>query len=120
MLKYRTVYFVCNARLPKELPASKLYDSLALGAKVDITTGDIIDVSCTLLSPLALEMVKSYLIGRNIIDDIDEITEEVEYRHQGLAQKAIIKGILEINKKYIGFCKKNNISRVATEKVWSD
>lgn len=112
-MKYETAYFVCNARLPQELPASKVYDRLALGAKIRLSSGIIEDISCTLLSPLALEMVREYLIGKDIVNDFDSIIEEVEFRHQGLAQKAIVKGIVEINKKYLDFCKARKIKRKA-------
>ena len=106
-MRYETAYFCGYAKLPMALPATVTNGGLTIGLKIELETGIIQDASCTLLSNLAQEMVKSYVVGRNIVDDIRSITQEIFYRHQGIAAKPIIKAIEDIRKNYLEYMEKN-------------
>jgi hypothetical protein len=101
--KHYTVYFVGYAKLPSVMSASMAYGQLTLGLLIDVRTGLIEDVSCTLLSDLARNLVKSYVVGRHIVRDLDAITEEITYRHQGNAQRPLIKALGDIHRRYLEF-----------------
>ena len=106
-LKYETAYFCGYAKLPSALATTVSNGMLTLGLKVHLETGKIEEVSVTLLSPLAKSMVESYFIGRNVVDDWDEIVEEITYRHQGIASKPIIKAFGDVRRSYTEYMAKN-------------
>lgn len=106
-MKYDTAYFCGYAKLPSALPTTTTNSGLTLGIKIELESGRMLDVSVTLLSELAIEMVKSYLVGRNIVDDYDAVAEEIQYRHQGVAAKPIIKALNDIRRNYIEYMEKN-------------
>lgn len=106
-MKYDTAYFCGYAKLPSALPTTTTNSGLTLGIKIELESGKMLDVSVTLLSDLAIEMVKSYLVGRNIVDDYDAVAEEIQYRHQGVAAKPIIKALNDIRRNYIEYMEKN-------------
>jgi formate dehydrogenase assembly factor FdhD len=108
-MDYETVYFVAYARLPRDIPASEQFVRVAIGAEILVSTGMVLNVSCTLPSQLARDFVSGYLLKKNIVNDLDEIVGEINYRHQGDVQKAIIKTVVEINKKYLAFVAKHKI-----------
>jgi len=113
-LKYRTVYFCGYAKLPQSISANNVYNILTLGLLIDVKAGIIERVSCTLLSSLATEIVSSYFINRHVVNDYDEIITEISFRHQGQAQKSIIKAFCEIHKKYIEFAKEHKVKELAS------
>ena len=107
-MKYRTAYFCGYAKLPQSVSANNVYGILTLGLLIDVETGIIEKVSCTLLASLAIEIVSSYFTNRHIVDDYEKIIDEITFRHQGLAQKSIVKAFGEIHRKYIEFIKEHS------------
>lgn len=106
-MKYESAYFCGYAKLPSALPTATTNSGLTLGLLLELETGRILDASVTLLSELALSMVKSYFIGKNIVTDYDAISQEVYYRHQGVAAKPIVKALTDIRRNYIEYMEKN-------------
>lgn len=100
---YKTVYFCGYAKLPTNMSANNVFGQITLGLLIDMETGRITDVSCTLLSSLAIDLVRSYLQNRHILDDYDGMVEEITYRHQGNAQRPLIKALGDIRRNYLDF-----------------
>lgn len=107
-MKYETAYFCGYAKLPQSLSANTIYSILTLGLEIELNTGLIRRTSCTLLTSLAEEMVSSYMSGKNILTDYENMVDEITVRHQGCAQKPIIKALGEIYRKFSSF-KSNNL-----------
>lgn len=107
-MKYESAYFCGYAKLPSALPTTVTNSGLTLGLLLELGSGTILDASVTLLSELAIKMVKSYVIGKNIVDDYESISQEVLYRHQGVAAKPIIKALTDIRRAYIEYMEKNS------------
>ena len=111
-LKHHTVYFCGYAKLPQSISANNVYGILTICLLINIRTGIIEDVSCTFPTRLAVEMVTSYLINRHIVNDYEEIISEITFRHQGHAQKSIIKACNEVHRRYLDFANEHGISPV--------
>ena len=109
IMKYEKIYFTGYAKLPANASASTSYSQFTLGILISIKTGRIEEADCTLLTELARNMVKSYFVGHHIIDEFDDMVEEVMIRHQGAYNKALVKAIGDIKRKYIAFCEANGI-----------
>lgn len=105
-MKFKTAYFCGYAKLPSALPTTTTNNGLTLGLELELESGKILDASVTFLSELALKMVKSYTVGKNIVDDFDEMTEEILCRHQGVAAKPLIKAMTDIRRNYIEYMEK--------------
>ncbi len=108
MLKYETAYFCGYAKLPSALATTAVNGMLTLGLKIQLETGKVEGVSVTLLSELAVSMVRSYFIGKGIVDDFDAMVEEVTFRHQGNASKSLIKALGDIRRNYLEYMSKYN------------
>lgn len=106
---YKTVYFCGYAKLPTNMSANNVFGQITLGLLIDMETGIIEDLSCTLLSSLAIQMVQSYMVNRHILNDFDAIVEEISYRHQGNAQRPLIKALTDIRRKYIDFVEEHQL-----------
>ena len=106
-MKYSTAYFCGYAKLPSALATTVSNGMLTLGLKIQLETGQIEQVSVTLLSSLAQSMVESYFVGRNVIKDYDSIVDEITHRHQGIASKPIIKAYGDIKRNYAEYMSKN-------------
>jgi hypothetical protein len=100
---FKTVYFCGYAKLPTNMSANNVFGQITLGLLIDMETGIIVDLSCTLLSPLAIQMVQSYMVNRHIINDFDNMVSEISYRHQGNAQRPLIKALSDIRRRYVEF-----------------
>lgn len=107
MLKYETAYFCGYAKLPSALATTVANGMLTLGMKIHLETATIEGVSVTLISKLASSMVESYFVGRNLLTDFDDIVEEITFRHQGNAQKSLIKAMGDIRRNYLDYMSKN-------------
>ncbi|SMP51801.1 protein of unknown function [Anoxynatronum buryatiense] len=94
-----TVYFISYAKLPGEIPAATMHRVVGIGLIIHQETGEILDVSCTLLTREAREFLKSVLQGHNVHEEESEaIVELIRSRYHGLAQKAVcvaVKGSIE-------------------------
>ena len=106
-VRYDSAYFCGYAKLPSALPTTTTNSGLTLGLKIELESGTIQNVSVTLLSALALDMVREYVVGKNITRDFDSICEEIFYRHQGVAAKPLIKALTDIRRNYIDYMEKN-------------
>ncbi len=107
MFKYQTAYFCGYAKLPNSLPTVVVNGSLTLGLEINLEKGTIVGVSSTLLSPFACDLVKTYFMGKHVVNDYDQIVEEITYRHQGIASKPMIKAYSDIRRNYMEYMKAN-------------
>jgi hypothetical protein len=106
-MRYETAYFCTYAKLPNAVSTDMINGALTLGLKIRLDTGIIEDVSITLISELAKDMVKSYLVNRHIVNDYDAMVDEIYYRHQGNAAKSIIKALGDAKRSYIELMEKS-------------
>lgn len=89
-----------------KLPANtSLYEKLVLVVLVDMRSGKIIDVDCSLTSRLSKKFIAYILSGTNIENGLDTIIKKVDMLYQGNERKAIITALRDINGKYLAFIK---------------
>ncbi len=88
--KSSTVYVSAWARLPKEMPASKVYEVLDIGLVVDKESKEIQGCSVTLLTGAAKIFIEDILLGSSFDEEgLRSILLEIENRYHGSAQKAL-------------------------------
>lgn len=106
-MRYKTAYFCGNARTPGTMANISNSNNLILGLLIELETAVVLDVSVTLITKLAKDVVQSYLVGRNIIEDYDAIVEEIYFRHVGDASKPILKALSDIRRNYLNYMEVN-------------
>lgn len=106
-MKYETAYFCGMAKVASSMATTTSNGSLNLGMLIELETGRVLDVSVTLITKLAQESVRSYFVGKRIIEDYDSMVEEATYRHVGIAVKPILKALADIRRNYEEYMNEN-------------
>jgi len=96
------VYFISYSRIPSNVAAAVYEGYVGLGFVVNYQTGVIEDISCTLLTKVARNFLRSIIVGYNIDEhDVEPLIERVRLLFHGHSQKAICVIIRENYNKYI-------------------
>lgn len=95
-----TIYIVGNAKTNTDNAITTLYNSFYIGFVVDVSTGEIVDASCSSTLRTTDEFVRVLLTGRNLNSYSHELEEEVKRRYHGSSQKAILVAYKDGVKKY--------------------
>ena len=83
------VYFISYSKLPSNISAAVYEGTIGVGFVINYYTDIIEDISCTLLTEVARNFLKSVVIGYNINDGIEPLVKKVEKRFFGHSQKAV-------------------------------
>lgn len=94
------VLFSGYARMPSNTTAQKIYEELALVAVVDMNTGVIHNVECTMVTGLAKEFVSNLIIGYDMDQGVEGLLKTLEYKYQGHLKKALASAIKMIGAQY--------------------
>lgn len=94
------VLFSGYARMPLNTTAQKIYEELALVAVIDMNTGVIHDVECTMVTGLAKEFVSSLIVGYDMKKGVDDLLKTLDYKYQGHLKKALASAIRMIGAQY--------------------
>jgi len=89
-----TILVAGFAQLPKGTPVFEMKKSIGCILIVDRKTTIIKEATFTFIQDLTNDFISSILIGRSLVEDIDEIIKEVEERFIVPPQKAIIQSII--------------------------
>lgn len=104
------VYFCGSSRLPQTIPSAEAYKSINVGYVIDTATGEILDVSTTLLSKGATAFIQSLAIGFNVHEhDTQILIDEIRSRYYGGSQKAVVVASRTAFKEYESWCIEHNI-----------
>ena len=102
------VYFISYAKIPNNISAAIYSGHVGLGFVINHITGTIDDVSCTLLTQVARDFLKSIMTGYNLHENnVDELVARVKKIYHGHSQKALCVIIKENYKKYNEWKKQN-------------
>lgn len=94
------VLFSGYARLPSNTTAQKIYEELALVAVIDMNTGVVHNVECTMVTGLAKEFVGNLIIGYDMNRGIEPLLKLLERKYQGHLKKALASSIKMIGTQY--------------------
>lgn len=94
------VLFSGYARLPSNTTAQKFYEELAMVAVIDMNTGVIHNVECTMVTGLAKEFVREIIVGYDMNRGVEELLKTLDYKYQGHLKKALASAIKMIGTQY--------------------
>lgn len=94
------VLFSGYARLPSNTTAQKFYEELAMVAVIDMNTGVIHNVECTMVTGLAKDFVRDLVVGYDMNRGVEELLKTLEYKYQGHLKKALASAVKMIGTQY--------------------
>ncbi|MBV1757566.1 MAG: DUF3870 domain-containing protein [Dethiosulfatibacter sp.] len=95
------VYFISYSKIPSNVAAAVYEGYVGLGFIVNHQTGVIEDISCTLLTKVARDFLRSIIVGYNIDEnDVEPLIERIRLLFHGHSQKAICVIVRENYNKY--------------------
>lgn len=93
------LFVVGHARFPADTTAKHVYNNFCLGVLLNEETGQIIEVSSTVLPPFGNEFLKQILVGKKIPDDLERIAEEIRSRYVCRNRNTILAAVGDIMKR---------------------
>ena len=99
------VLFSGYARMPSNTTAQRIYEELALVAVIDMETGVIHNVECTMVTGLAKEFVSNLMIGYDMKQGIEPLVARMERQYQGHLKKALVSAITMVGTQYADMCR---------------
>ena len=99
------VLFSGYARMPSNTTAQRIYEELALVAVIDMETGVIHNVECTMVTGLAKEFVSNLMIGYDMKQGIEPLVARMERQYQGHLKKALVSAIKMVGTQYPDMCR---------------
>lgn len=96
-----TIYILGTSKISQNDPISAIYDIFFIGVILEGDSGIIIDATCNMVRDVTADFIKSILIGYDLMNDIDKITDEIQDRFHGMAQKAVVAAVKDARNKYI-------------------
>lgn len=85
-----------HAKLPNEAVLRAAYESLAVVAAVDLSTGRVLDVDCTFVTATARRFVTQLLVGVDLRADSVEVFETLQDFYWGGAKKALVGAVRDL------------------------
>lgn len=103
------VLFSGYARLPSNTTAQKFYEELAMVVVIDMNTGVIHNVECTMVTGLAKDFVRDLIVGYDMKQGVDELLKTLEYKYQGHLKKALASAMKMIGTQYAELVRSKNM-----------
>jgi hypothetical protein len=88
------------SRLPDGMAAKNLYGVMGVGFEIDPKTDCIMNASCTFVTNMCTDFIKSILNGHDLKGGIEEPIERFEKRYFGLGKKAITSAMRDAYNQY--------------------
>ena len=95
------VYVAGIAKTGKEDSISAMYQNLSLGLVVDRTTGQTLDLGCSMVMEETVYFVRQLLVGKRLVEDTKEMVELLCTRFFALSQKALIAALYDAQNHYL-------------------
>lgn len=103
-----TIYVTGMSKSNNTDPITKMYNFFFLGLILDKNTGVIIDITCNTISDITNGFIKTILVDKNLVNDLNKIIIEINERFLGTSQKALIVALKDAFNKYEMYKQKSN------------
>lgn len=103
-----TVYITGLSKSNNNDPITSMYSSFLICLIIDRNSDEIVDLTINSIAEMTKEFIRSILLGRNILTDLEWMVSEIEDRFLALSQKALIAALKDAQNKYISGVKKRN------------
>jgi hypothetical protein len=88
------------AKLPNNITAESVYETLAVAVLFDKRSGIIVEAEASMVTNIAKSFIARLLVGYNLNDGPEELMQDFEAYYHGNAKKALETAIRMIFNKY--------------------
>lgn len=117
MIKIETILLSSYVKLPTNTTAQKIYDQLVLVAVVDINTGRIVKVDCSLVTALAKSFLNQIMAGYNLNSGVAELQEKIDRWYYGHLKKSLLTAAKLLCVQYDEFKTRNDVNTTKTKAI---
>ena len=95
-----TVFVTGIAKPGKDDPVTSLYDVFFISLVINKDTDIVVNATCNTASPMTEDFIRSLVINRNILTEMELMVQEIRCRFFGLLQKALIVALKDAHNRY--------------------
>ncbi|MBR4158420.1 MAG: DUF3870 domain-containing protein [Oscillospiraceae bacterium] len=88
------------AKLPNNITAESVYETLAVAVLFDKRSGIIVEAEASMVTNIAKSFIADLLVGYNLNDGPDELMQDFEAYYHGNAKKALETAMRMVFNKY--------------------
>lgn len=99
-LKEKTALFGGQARLPRELSNSEIFQAIG---EVEIATGKVVSVEFSPCPPIIAALLGRLIVGMVLPDDLNDVLNEIDQRVFYKGKKAVITAIKDMGREFREF-----------------
>lgn len=96
-----TVFVTGQAKPSRDDAISTVYAVFSLCLFIDTKTDSIVNLICTTAMPETQEFLQQLLIGKNVVTEIDLMTDILKKRFHALVQKTFIVALKDAQNRYL-------------------
>lgn len=100
MCDRNTVLLSGYAKLPNNITAETVYETLAVAVLFDRRSGIILEAEASMVTDIAKKFIAGLLVGYNLNDGPEELMDEFECYYHGNAKRALETAIRMVFSKY--------------------
>ena len=97
---WNTVLLSGYAKLPNNITAESVYQTLAVAVLFDKRSGIIVEAEASMVTNIARKFISHLLVGYNLNDGPEELMENFEAYYHGNAKKALETAMRMVFNKY--------------------
>jgi len=98
---HSTVFVTGLAKPAKDDPVTSLYEVFFVSLIIDKSNDLIVNAACNTANPMTEDFIRSLVIGRNILTEMEPLVQEIRCRFFGLLQKALIVALKDAHNRYM-------------------
>lgn len=87
---------VGHAKFPSDTTAKHVYNNLSIGLLLDRKSGEVLEVSSTLLPPYGNEMLRQIMLGKRVPEDLKSVTQEIHLRYVCRTRNTILAALGDV------------------------
>lgn len=96
-----SVFVTGVARVSKEDAINAMYGTFTLSLVVDVKTGTIINCSANMIMSDTIDFLRQIIEGKNLVTDMDLITDLLKKRFLALSQKAVVAALKDAQNRFL-------------------
>lgn len=95
------VFVTGVAKVSKEDAINSMYGTFSLSMVIDVHTGAILDASANMVMQETVEFLKDILVGRNLLKEVEPMTQILRKRFLAISQRAVIAALKDAQNHFL-------------------
>ena len=96
-----SIFVTGVAKVSRDDVINSMYGTFSLSLVIDRKTGDILHCSANMIMADTISFLQDILIGKNLLNDMDKLVQELRQRFLALSQKAVIAALKDAQNHYL-------------------